>query len=151
MSGSLTAVAKEVARCKLHLVSVQEVRWDKGGTVRDRDCNFFYGRGNEKSSIWNKIFTHYRLVSAVNRVEFVNGRMSYIVLRARWCNVIVLNVHAPNEEKSDDSKENFCGELEQDFDHFPKYHMKILLGYFNAKARIENIFKPTMWNESMHQ
>jgi len=31
--------------------------------------------------------------------------MSYIVLRGRWCNIIVLNVHAPpSEEKSDDSK-----------------------------------------------
>jgi hypothetical protein len=34
-------------------------------------------------------------------------------------------VHAPNEEKSDDSKDSFHFELEQVFDHFPKYHMKI--------------------------
>jgi hypothetical protein len=34
-------------------------------------------------------------------------------------------VHAPTEETSDDSKDSFCEELEQDFDHFPKYHMKI--------------------------
>ena len=33
MAGSLTAVARELARYKLDLVSVQEVRWDKGGTV----------------------------------------------------------------------------------------------------------------------
>jgi len=29
------------------------------------------------------------------------------VLRSRWCNIIVLNVHEPSEEKSDDSKDNF--------------------------------------------
>jgi hypothetical protein len=40
-----------------------------------------------------------RIVSAVMRVEFVSDRMSYIVLRGRWCNIIVLNVHAPSEEK----------------------------------------------------
>ena len=39
-----------------------------------------------------------------------------------------------SEEKSDDSKDMFYMELEQDFDHFPKYHMKILLGDFNAKV-----------------
>jgi hypothetical protein len=39
-------------------------------------------------------------------------------MRGRWCN-IVLNVHAPSEEKSDDSKDNFYEELEQVFDHFP--------------------------------
>ena len=76
--------------------------------------------------------------------------MSYIVLRGRWCNIIVLNVHPPSEDKSDDSKDNFYEELEQVFDHFPRYHMKILLD-FNAKVGRENIFKPTIGNESLHQ
>ena len=34
---------------------------------------------------------------------------------------------------------------------FPKYHMKIVLGDFNAKVERENIFKPTIGNESLHQ
>ena len=38
--------------------------------------------------------------------------MSYIVLRLCWC-IVVLNVHAPSEEKSDDSEDSFCVELEQ--------------------------------------
>ena len=33
-AGSLTAATGELARYKLDLVSLQEVRWDKGGTVR---------------------------------------------------------------------------------------------------------------------
>ena len=75
--------------------------------------------------------------------------MSYIVLRGRWCNIIVLNVHASSEDKGDDSKVSFYEELEQVFDHFLWYHMKILLGDFNAKLGRENIFKPTIGNESL--
>jgi hypothetical protein len=37
-------------------------------------------------------------MAAVTRVEFVSDRVSYIVLRGRWCNIIVLNVHASSEE-----------------------------------------------------
>jgi hypothetical protein len=37
------------------------------------------------------------------------------------------------------------------FDKFPKYHMKILLGDFNAKVGREGIFKPTIANESLHE
>jgi hypothetical protein len=37
-------------------------------------------------------------------------------------------VHAPNDEKRDDSKDSFYEELEQVFDNFSKYHMKMLLG-----------------------
>ena len=39
--------------------------------------------------------------------------MSYIVLRGRWCNIIVLNVDALSVDKSDDSKDSFYEELEQ--------------------------------------
>jgi exonuclease III len=46
-AGSLTAVTMELARYKLDLVGVQEIRWDKGVTVRAGDYNFFYGKGNE--------------------------------------------------------------------------------------------------------
>ena len=60
-------------------------------------------------------FVHHRIASAVKTVEFVSDRMSYIVLRGRWCNVIVLNVYAPTEETSDDSKDIFYKELEQVF------------------------------------
>ena len=57
-------------------------------------------------------------------MEFVNDRVSYIVVRGCWCNIIVRNVHAPSEEKSDDSRDSIYEELDQGFDHFPKYHMK---------------------------
>jgi endonuclease/exonuclease/phosphatase family metal-dependent hydrolase len=42
-------------------------------------------------------------------------------------------------------------ELEGVFDQFLKYHMKILLGDFNAKVGREDIFKPTTGNESLHE
>ena len=60
-------------------------------------------------------FVHQRIASAVKRVEFVSYRVSYVVMRGCWYNIIVLNVHAPSEEKSDESKDNFYEELEQVF------------------------------------
>jgi len=37
-------------------------------------------------------------------------------------------MHTSNEEKSDDSKDCLYKEMEQVFYHFPRYHMKMLLG-----------------------
>ena len=87
----------------------------------------------------------------MKRVEFLSDRVSCIVLRRRWCNITVLNVHALSKEKSDDSRDKFYKELEQVFDHFPQYHMKIILGDCNAKVRREKIFKPTIGNDSLHK
>jgi exonuclease III len=90
-------------------------------------------------------------MSAVKRDEFVSGRMSYIILRGRCRHIIVLKVHAPTEDKSDDVKGSFYEELERVFDKFPKHHMKILVGDFNAKVGKEDISKPTIGNKSLHQ
>jgi len=64
---------------------MQEVRWDKGGTVRAGDYNFFHGEGNEYHQLGTGFFVHHRIISAVNRVESVSDRMSYIVLRGSRC------------------------------------------------------------------
>jgi len=53
-AGSLTA-ARELARYKLYLVGVQEVRRDKEGTVRAGNYNFLWKR-KRKSLIGNRIF-----------------------------------------------------------------------------------------------
>ena len=37
------------------------------------------------------------------------------------------------------------------FDHFPKYRMKMLLGDFNTKVGREDILKPIIGQESLHQ
>jgi len=66
-AGSLRAVVRELARYKLNLVGVQEVRWDKGGTVRAGDYNFFYEKGNENHQLGTAVFVHHRKVSAVKK------------------------------------------------------------------------------------
>jgi hypothetical protein len=48
-------------------------------------------------------------------------------------------------------KESFYEELGHVFDQFPRYDMKILLSDFNVKVGRENIFKPTIGNESLHE
>jgi len=68
-----------------------------------------FSTGKEMKIIdWEQVFfVQHGITSAVNRVEFVSNRLPYIVLRGRWFNIIVVNVRAPSEEKSDESKDSF--------------------------------------------
>jgi len=81
-------------------------RWDNNGTVRTGDYNLFYGKENENHHLGTGFFVYHRIISAV---KFGSDRMSYIVLRGRWCSIIVLNVYATSEEKCDYSKDSFYG------------------------------------------
>jgi hypothetical protein len=76
-------VSRELSRCRLHLVGVWEVRWEGSGTVPAVEYTFFYRKWNANHELDTGFFVHKKIISAVKRVEFVNDRMSYIILRGR--------------------------------------------------------------------
>jgi exonuclease III len=82
-AGSQKTVSRGLARYKLDLVGVQEVRQEGGGTEPAGEYIFFYGEGNENHEVGTGFFLHKRIISAVKWVEFVSDRMSYIILRGR--------------------------------------------------------------------
>jgi hypothetical protein len=105
----------------------------------------FYGESNENHELVTGYFAHKRIISVVKSGEFVSDRMSYIILTDCWIHIIVLNVHAPTEDKIDDVKDSLYEKFERAFDKFPEYRMKILLGAFNSKEEREDNFLSDNW------
>jgi hypothetical protein len=62
---------------------------------------FLDGNGNAN----HLLGTGFLIRSAVKKAEFVSDRVSYIILRGCWCDIVLI-VHTPAED-------NFCEELEQ--------------------------------------
>ena len=138
----MTLVAQELAKYRLDLVGVQEVRLDGNDISPIGDYMLYYGKGNNNHQLGTWFFVHNRINSAVKNVEFISDRLSYLIFRGRWYDIIVINAHFSTEDKDDLIKDSLHKELERTFDQFPRYHIIILLGDFNAKVGQEDIFKP---------
>jgi hypothetical protein len=62
------SVLRELARYKLDIVGVQEVRRNGGGTEPVGEYTFFYGKGSENHELGTGFFVHERIISAVTRL-----------------------------------------------------------------------------------
>ena len=71
-------------------------------------------------------------------------------LKTKWFSCTLINVHAPTNEKREEIKEEFYSLLEQNINQIATSDIKKILGDFNAKVGKENIYKPTISNESLY-
>jgi hypothetical protein len=69
VAGLLKTVARELGKYKL--VSVHEVRWEKGGTERAEDYTFFCKEGNEVHQLGTGFLVHKKITAAVRRGAFI--------------------------------------------------------------------------------
>jgi hypothetical protein len=52
-AGSVMTVLRELSKCKLDFVAVQDVKWDGGGSEPANAYTFFNGKGSEKHKLGN--------------------------------------------------------------------------------------------------
>jgi hypothetical protein len=59
-------------------------------------------------------------------------------------------VHAPTQDKSNDTMDGLYEELERVLDLIPKDHVEILFGDFSANEGTETILKPAIGSKCVH-
>ena len=91
-------------------MGIQEFRLD--GITPICDYMLYYGKGNDNHQLGTGFFVHNIIKSAVKKVEFISDRLSYLILRGRWYDIIVINAHALTEDKDDLINDSFHKELE---------------------------------------
>jgi hypothetical protein len=88
-------------------VGVWEVRWEGSSTEPAGEYTLFYGKGNKNHGLGTGFSVHKRITLAVMGVEFRSDRMLYLILRGRCLHIIITNVHATTEDKSNNVKDSF--------------------------------------------
>jgi hypothetical protein len=65
-------------------------------------CIFYLEKENENHELDTGFFTYIKLHKYIR----AGNRVPYIILRGRWCDLIVLSVQTPTEDKMDDMKDS---------------------------------------------
>jgi hypothetical protein len=69
---------------KIHLMEAEVVRWKMGGAELADNCTFSSGNGDTGHHLGTHFLVHNGIISAVMKAEFINDRMSYIILEGCW-------------------------------------------------------------------
>uniref|UniRef100_A0A4P6DBQ5 Putative endonuclease-reverse transcriptase panstrongylus lignarius n=1 Tax=Rhodnius prolixus TaxID=13249 RepID=A0A4P6DBQ5_RHOPR len=78
-------------------------------------------------------------------------KISTLRIKAKFFSISLINVHAPTEDKDEEVKDEFYGQLEAVYDSIPSNDIKIVLGDFNAKLGQEESYRPFLGRHSLHE
>ena len=90
------------------------------------------------------------IVKNILGFEPINERISKLRLKGKFYNITIINVHAPTEEKDEETKERFYAELQQIQEKVPKHNLVIILGVYNAKIGRERAYQKVIRKHTLH-
>lgn len=148
-AGALADLKEQMAKYKIKIAALQEVRWTGEGVIRSGNFSMFYSGGDNRRNGTGFLVDN-TMVSAVLDFKAVSDRLCTIRIKSRFFNITIISVYAPTEESEEDVKDMFYSQLEHLASSVPGHDVLILLGDFNAKIGKEEAFRTTIGKYSLH-
>lgn len=141
---------KEVAKTyKIDLIALQEIRWPNSGFLEQRNYSLYHSAATN-GMLGTGFLISNRLRNNIIDFKPISDRMSMIRLKGQFYNITIINVHAPSEDKDDNTKNTFYNKLDKAVGKVPKFDMRLIIGDFNGKIGKEIIYQPIIGKHSIH-
>lgn len=138
--GKLPCVIQEMEKLNVDLLGVSETYWPNAGEfmtsipTSDQNYKVIYS-GGEKHRRGVGFIINKRITHSVMYYETKSERLAGLKLQTRQCNILVVQVYAPNEDAHDNDKDSFYEELISWIKENKKSRDQlIIMGDFNAKV-----------------
>ncbi|XP_057183106.1 craniofacial development protein 2-like [Triplophysa rosa] len=132
--GKLDTVKMEMARMKISILGISELKWTGMGHFQSGDYKVFYAGhdANRKNGV--ALIVEKETANAVMGYNPKNDRMISIQIQGHPINLTIIQVYAPTTDADEDAREAFYSELQQLIDSTPKKDAILIIGDWNAKV-----------------
>ena len=132
--GKLEVVKQEMARVKINILGISELKWTGIGEFNSDDHYIYYCgqesfRGNGVATIVNK-----RVWNAELGCNLKNNRMISVHFQGKPFNITVIQVYAPTSNAEEAEIERFYEDLQDLLELTPKKDVLFIIGDWNAKV-----------------
>jgi hypothetical protein len=88
--------------------------------IEKKECKIFYSCRDKEHKVGTGFVVSKRVQHTVTHFEARAPRLCWLRIKRKFFKHIIINVHAPTEDKSEDEKEDFCDDLRRLYDSCPK-------------------------------
>jgi hypothetical protein len=104
------------------------------------------------SGALQEIGTDFLMDSKFNMVFTpINERLCVIIIKGRFFNYLLINIHAPTNDSEEEAKDQFYEQLERAYAACPSHDVKLVMGDANAKVGRETEYQSTIGKHSLHE
>lgn len=146
--GAVKNLEIEAKKYKMEILAVQETHINETNMTNLEDYVFFTS-GGETRRYGVGFLVSNELKEKVEEFRPISDRMCYIEIGGEH-NISILNIHAPTEEKTEETKDEFYEILEETYSKLSRNNIKMIIGDANAKIGRENMYIQITGGESKH-
>ena len=132
--GKLEVVKQEMARVKVNILGIRELKWTGMGEFNSDDHYIYYCGQESLRRNGVAVMVDKRVRNAVLGCNLKNDRIISVRFQGKPFNTIVTQVYAPTSNEEEAVVERFYEDLQDLLELTPKKDVLFIIGDWNAKV-----------------
>jgi len=137
--GKLEVVKQEMARVKVDILGISELKWTGMGEFNSDDHYIYYCGQESLRRNGVAIMVNKRVQNAVLGCNLKNNTMISVHFQGKPFNIMVIQVYAPTSNTEEAEVEWFYEDLQDLLELTPKKDVLFITGHWNAKLGSQEI------------
>lgn len=94
----------EIEKYRMKCVALQEVRLEDAATTKKLQTTIINGKSERGHKLGTGFAIHESIIHMIKEFKDINPRISTLTLKDKNQHIVLINVHAPSEEKDEEIK-----------------------------------------------